>query len=167
MSFSFWTQLFYLTLLAAYFPLSLSNYTVKPCNFQLDKQLFVHCYFLLVLIPETVLYIWLRCELCIRYSLAAFRQSPRQISKSTSFIFNSAFEFLFTLQWSLVGTKEVFVGVGEGDQSTSSPGCFVHHTLWKRESIGNARLPDLNPKCCLLCWNVKLFFATKEGFTVL
>ena len=47
-----------------------------------------HGYVLLVLMPEPVLYIRLRCEPCIRYSLAAFRQSPRQISNSTSYIFN-------------------------------------------------------------------------------
>ena len=88
------------------------------CTFsQRDKQIFIHCYFLLVLMPEPVLYIWLRCQVCIRYSRAAF--------------FNSTFEFLFTLQWSLVETKEAFVGVGDGDLSTSSPGL----------SLGNTRLP--------------------------
>ena len=140
LSFSFWTQLFYLTLLAVHFPLALSNYTVKPCNFQLNKQIVIHCCFLLVLMPEPVLYIWLRCQFCIRYSLAAFCQSPHQISNSTSYIFNSTFEFLFTLQWSMVGTKEAFVGVPDGYLSTSSPGSFVHHAFWKRESVGNTRL---------------------------
>ena len=72
--FSFWTKLFYLTLFAV--------------HFQPDKQIFTHCYFLLVLMPEPALYIWLRCEFCIRYSLPAFRQSPHQISNSTSYIFN-------------------------------------------------------------------------------
>ena len=118
----------------------MSNYTVKPCNFQLDNQSFIHCYFLLVLMPEPVLYIWLRCQFCIRYSLLAFRQSPRQISNTTSYIFNSTFEFLFTVQWSLVETKEAFVGVGDGDLSTSSLISFVHHAFWKRESVGNRRL---------------------------
>ena len=56
LSFNFWSQLFYLTLLAVHFPLALSNYTVKPCNFQLDKQIFIHFYFLLVLMPEPVPY---------------------------------------------------------------------------------------------------------------
>ena len=55
-----------------HFQLALSNYTVKPCNFQLDEQIFTHCYFLSVLIPEPVLYIWRRLELCIRYFLAHF-----------------------------------------------------------------------------------------------
>ena len=72
--FSFWTKLFYLTLFAV--------------HFQPDKQIFTPCYFILVLMPEPALYIWLRCEFCIRYSLPAFRQSPRQISNSTSYIFN-------------------------------------------------------------------------------
>ena len=35
-------------------------------------------------------------------------------------------------QWSLVKTKEAFVGVGGGDRSTSSPGSFIHHALWKK-----------------------------------
>ena len=91
LSFSFWTLLFYLTLFAVHFPLAFLNYTVNPCNFQLDKQIFIHCYVLLVLVPEPVFYIWLQSEPCIRYSLAAFRQSPRQISNLTSYIFNSAF----------------------------------------------------------------------------
>ena len=60
LSFSFWIQLFYLTSLAVHFQLALSNYTVKPCNFQLDEQIFIPFYFLLVLIPEPVLYIWPR-----------------------------------------------------------------------------------------------------------
>ena len=38
--FSFWTQLFYLTLLAVHFQLAMFNHTqVKPCNFQLDEQI--------------------------------------------------------------------------------------------------------------------------------
>ena len=35
-------------------------------------------------------------------------------------------------QWSLVKTKEAFVGVGGGDRSTSSPGSFIHHASWKK-----------------------------------
>ena len=63
-SFSFWTQLFYLTLFAEHFQLALSDYTVKPCNFQLDRNKFLYtATFVLVLIPEPVFYIWLRCEL--------------------------------------------------------------------------------------------------------
>ena len=62
-TFSFWIQLFYMTLFTVYF--------------QLDKQIFIHCYFLLVLMPdEPALYIWQRCQFCIRYSLAPFRQTP-------------------------------------------------------------------------------------------
>ena len=95
----FWTQLFYLTLV--------------DVHFKLDKQIFIHCFFLSVLMPEPVLYIWLRCQFCTRYSLAVFRQSWRQILKST------------------VDTKEAFVRVGDGDGSTSSPRSFVHHALWK------------------------------------
>ena len=84
--FSFWTELFYLTLLAVHFQLALSNHTqVKPLNFQLDEQIFIHCFFLLLLMPEPVLYIWLRWELCTRYSVGASRQSPRNISNSTSY----------------------------------------------------------------------------------
>ena len=61
-TFSFWIQLFYMTLFAVYF--------------QLAKQIFIHCYFLLVLMPdEPALYIWQRCQFCIRYSLAPFRLS--------------------------------------------------------------------------------------------
>ena len=48
---------------------------------------------------------------------------------NTSYIFNSTFEFLFTLQWSLVETKDAFTGVGDGDLSTSSPGSLARqHT---------------------------------------
>ena len=43
--FSFWTKLVYLALFAV--------------HFQPDKQIFIHCYFLLVMMPEPVLYIWL------------------------------------------------------------------------------------------------------------
>ena len=122
------------------------NSFIWPCSlqvhFQLNRQILIHCYFLLVLMPETVLCIWMRCQFCIRFSLAAFRQSPCQISNSTSFyIFNSIFEFLLMLLWSLVETKEAFVGVGDGDRSTSFPGSFVHHALWKKESVGYTRLP--------------------------
>ena len=86
--FSFWTKLFYLTLFAV--------------HFQPDKQIFAHCYFLLVLMPEPALYIWLRCQFCIRHSLPAFRQSSCQISNSTSYIFNYTFEFClrFSDHWS-------------------------------------------------------------------
>ena len=103
----------------------------------------------LALMPEPVLYIWLRCQFCTRYSLAAFGQSPRQISNSASYIFNSTFEFLFTLQWSLVETKEAFVGLGDGDRSTSSPGLFVHHALWKKgvSSQHTASTSSQNPAC--------------------
>ena len=112
-TFSFWIQLFYMTLFAVYF--------------QLDKQIFIHCYFLLVLMPdEPALYIWQRCQFCIRYSLAPFHQSPHQISNPTSYIFHSTFEFLFMLQWSLVETKEAFVGMGDGNLSTSSPGSLSY-----------------------------------------
>ena len=52
-------------------------------HFQLDKQIVIHCYFLLVLIPEPALYFGQRSQFCIRYSLAAFRQSSREISNST------------------------------------------------------------------------------------
>ena len=38
-------QLLNLTLFAEHFQLALSDYTVKPCNFQLDEQIFIHCYF--------------------------------------------------------------------------------------------------------------------------
>ena len=34
-----------MTLFAEHFQLALSDYTVKPCNFQLDKQIFIHHYF--------------------------------------------------------------------------------------------------------------------------
>ena len=112
-TFRFWTQLFYMTLFVV--------------HFQLDKQIFIHCYFLLVLMPdEPALYIWQRCQFCIRYSLAPFRQSPHQISNPTSYIFHSTFEFLFTHQWSLVETKEAFVGMGDGNLSTSSPGSLSY-----------------------------------------
>ena len=81
--------------------------------------------------PEPALYIWLRSQFCIRYSLVAFRQSPRQITNSTS-----TFEFLFTLQWSLVKTKEVFVDVGDDDLSTSSLALsFI--MLSEKGSVGN------------------------------
>ena len=53
-----------------------------------------------------------------------FRQSLHQISNSTSYIFNSTFEFLLTLQW-LVKTKEAFVGVGDDALSTSPVACSV------------------------------------------
>ena len=56
---AFELNFFYLTLLAVHFSLALSNYTFKPCNFQLDHKIFIHCYFLLVLMPEPVLYICL------------------------------------------------------------------------------------------------------------
>ena len=155
-------------------PCTLSSRFVKlhcqECNFQLDKQILIHCYFLLVLMPKPVLYILLRCQFCIWYSLAAFRQSPCQISNSTSYLFNSSFEFLFTLQWSLVETKQAFVGVRDGDLSTFSPGSFVHDAFLK-EGVGRQRKTSTSNqnvwKCCLLYWNVKLFTAAKEGLTVL
>ena len=107
-------------------------------NFRLSAD---GLYFLLVLMPEPVLYIWLRCEPCIRYSLTAFRQSPRQISNSTSYTFNSTFEFLFRLQWSLVETKKSLCGVGRWRPidllpRLFRPSCFVK----KGESVGNTRL---------------------------
>ena len=136
-------------------------------HFQLDKQIVIHCYFLLVLIPEPVLYIWLRCEPCIQYSLAAFRQSPRQISNSTSYSFNSTFEFLFRLQWSLVETKEAFVGWEMATDRHPPPGLFRPSCFVKKRSRLAAHDFYLKPKCCLLCWNVKLFIAAKEGFKVL
>ena len=100
--------------------------TLFAVHFQLDKQIFIHCYFLLVLMPEPALYIWQRCKFYIRYSLAAFRQSPHQISTPTSYIFHSTFEFLFTFQWSFVETKEAFAGVVDSDLLTSSPGTLSY-----------------------------------------
>ena len=101
--------------------------------------------------------------LSCRYSLrTAFCQSPRQISNSTSYIFNSTFEFLLPRQWSLVETKEASVGVRDGDRSTSSPGSLVHHLCEKGSQLATHDL-YLKPKCCLLCWNVKLFTAAIEG----
>ena len=86
--FSFWTKLVYLALFAV--------------HFQPDKQIFIQCYFLLVMMPEPALYIWLRCQFRIRYSLPAFRQSPHQFSNSASYIFNLTFEFClrFSDHWS-------------------------------------------------------------------
>ena len=58
-SFNFWTQLFYLTVLGVHFQLALSNYTVKPCNLQLDEQICIHCYYLFTgysLEKQTVVY---------------------------------------------------------------------------------------------------------------
>ena len=57
--------------------------TLFALHFQLDKKIFIHCYFLLVLMPEPALYIWLRCQFCVWYSLAAFR-FPVVICRSRS-----------------------------------------------------------------------------------
>ena len=57
--------------------------TLFALHFQLDKKIFIHCYFLLVLMPEPALYIWQRCQFCIWYSLAAFR-FPFVICRSRS-----------------------------------------------------------------------------------
>ena len=53
------------------------------------KVIVQRCYFLLVLIPEPVVCIFLICELCTRYYLDIFYHSPPQIANSTSKIFNS------------------------------------------------------------------------------
>ena len=96
-TFSFWIQLFDMTLFAV--------------HFQLNKQIFIHCYFLLVLMPdEPALYIWQRYQFCIRYSLTPFRQSPHQISNPTSYIFHSTFQFLFTLSDHLLRQKKPLWG---------------------------------------------------------
>ena len=84
--------------------------------------------------PEPVLYIWLSCEPCTRYSLATFGQSPRHISNSTSYIFNSTFEFLFTLQLSLWGWEMA--------TDWPPPSAFSSSMLCEeRESVGNTQLP--------------------------
>ena len=51
--------------------------------------------------------------------LGAFFHLPRHISNSTMYIFSKTYDFLFTLQWSLIKTREppppaieAFVGVG-------------------------------------------------------
>ena len=89
--------------------------------------------------PEPILYIWLRSQFCIRYSLAAFRQSSRQISNSTSHIFNSIFEFLFTLQWSLVETKPLW----RWEMTTYRPPPLALSSIMLSEkgSVGNCPVP--------------------------
>ena len=89
MSFSFWTHLFYLTLFAV--------------HFQLDKQIFIHCYFLLVLMPEPALYIWLRCQFCIRYSLAAFCQSPRHANLKLKIVYFQLNFWIFVYASVIIG----------------------------------------------------------------
>ena len=104
------------------YTLPLEFTSLENVNFQLDEHIFIqyHCYFLLDLMTETLLYIWL------------------------------IYEALFTLQWSLVETKETFVGVGDGDRSTSSPGSFVHHALWK-EGVGRQHTTSTSSQNLLNC----------------
>ena len=79
----------------------------------------------------------------ILHSILTPRISPVTASnfKLNIVYFKLTFEFLFTLNWSLVETEEAFVGVGDGDWPIDLlPGSFVHHAFWKRESVGNRRL---------------------------
>ena len=117
------------------------NYTVKPCNFQFDEQIFIHCYFLLVLIPEPVLYIWLRCQVCIQYSLAAFRQSPRQISNSTSYNY---FQLNF---WTFVYPSVI---IGRDKRSLCGGGRWRPIDLLRRLFCQATHDFHLKPKYCLL-----------------
>ena len=121
----------------------MSNYTVKPCNFQLDNQSFIHCYFLLVLMPEPVLYIWLVGDA----NFAFDTHSPHFASHRDKFqtqhriFLTKLLNFCLRLidHWSRQ-KRPLWGWEMATDLSTSSPGSFVHHAFWKRESVGNRRL---------------------------
>ena len=90
------------------------------------------------------------------YSLGAFQQSPRQTQpRLLNFVYASV----------IIGrNKEAFVGVGNGDRSTSSPGSFVHHALWKKW-VGRQHTTSTSSQNGLLAlWNVQ-GIAAKEGLT--
>ena len=68
----------------------------------------------------------------------------------------------FTLQWSLLDTKEAFVGVGSGDRSKSSLGSFVHNALWKKRVSRQHTTSTSSQNGLLALWNVQ-GIAAKEG----
>ena len=68
----------------------------------------------------------------------------------------------FTLQWSLLDTKEAFVGVGSGDRSKSSLGSFVHNALWKKRVSRQHTTSTSSQNGLLALWNEQ-GIAAKEG----
>ena len=107
---------------------------ITNCRFIIQKLALSILWFLLVLVPEPVLYIWLIRNFAFYLSdthstdfaslRVIFQTEPRIFS-----IQHLNFRLRFSDHWSR--KKEAFVGVRDGNWSTSSPGSFVHHALFK------------------------------------
>ena len=140
-SFSFWTQLFYLTLFAEHFQLALSDYTVKPCNFQLDEQIFIHRYFRFGF--DTWASILHLTEMRIsQFDTHSVNFATRRV------IFQTRPRIFSTQLWNF--------------RFRSFSALSSVMLCEKRGSVGNTQI-YLMPKCCLLFWNIKLIklFAAK------
>ena len=124
--FSFWTKLFYLTLFAV--------------HFQPDKQIFAHCYFLIVLMPEPALYIWLRCQFCIDTHSPHFASHRVKVQTQRRIFSTKLLKFVYAS-----------VIIGRDKRSLCGGGRWRPIDLLPRLFRLATHDFHLKPKYCLLC----------------
>ena len=112
------------------YTLPLEFTSLENVNFQLDEHIFIqyHCYFLLDLMTEPLLYIWL------------------------------IYEALFTLQWSLVETKKPLWGWEMATDRPPPPVLSSIMLCEKSESVGNTRLLPQAKICLIALFKRKALY---------
>ena len=128
-------------------------------QFSTPPSNFYTLYFLLVLMPEPVLYIWLIGDANFAFDTHSPHFASHRVKFQTQhgIFLTKLLNFCLRLidHWSRQ-KRPLWGWEMATDLSTSSPGSFVHHAFWKRESVGNRRLlpqAKMFEKKCLLCWN--------------